>query len=982
MKTIGLKLYSVTLSVLLGSFTLAAPINTETQDLVIERLDKIISGMEQKDSSWLASNQRLADVYAERARNRFMQEIEANCKGCKGSDSDRRKALAIYDKIFPSIKIKDQGRVLFQRAYLYELAGENQKSIDLFQKILKTKKGHYSEDVIKKARISLADLQFQKGQYKESLKNYQEALSTATEQKGFILYRIAWCQFNTNQLAEAISGLEKLANQSQILRKETREGFIVDSGFRNDVLRDLATFYTRRPITNKEIDTYQKSIPAEDRKEMLLFFGSEASRVGQKQAAASIYRLYLDSKDLSKEEKLEARIQLAQLNHEKGQSEESLQDFALAAKDFNSASCSKDKDCAELRKQMKKYVTDLHRLKKSGPDESVLKAYDIYIQTFPEDVEMAILGAQVADGLGQQQKASSLYLMAARSSSDKKLQESALLGGISSAEKSKNLQSQSVAYKNYLQVFPKGSKSYEVRYQLAQIELERKQWTEASQQFKSLALDESGPFDLRKKSADLSLDALTHVQADEKIEQLAFEYSEIFKQDRAEFLRIYRQALNAQIIKVTNNTKATESEFKKILKKSEAADLSLASDREKILYYKNNAVLAEKIQSQASLQKAYDGLLSVVTLSATDREQTLAAYVGLYEKALDFKSAYWTALKMKFSKLSRAEKEIKLGTLADLAGLSAERHYRTALSAGLKGPVALSLRQRLVFLSSRPVRELQKQLPELSKSPALFGETILLVYVKNQSSQELKKIMSSKLARNLEAVRFINKQFFYPQQEAFDLKVTNHRLDTQSDRAFQKSIQKRIKYLKQADVSMNTAIQIKDYTAQIMALSTIENENRRFSEELMSSPVPAGLTAVEKSRYLGLLKQQSAPFVKKSELAKVKKEQLFSLRNTWQSLASDLQKSRAEIQPYLSREVRILARLATQSGMKSELEKALKSSQLSEGDLKDARDSVRSNPNDIEEIEKLKILETKVGHPLMASYLEQRLDRIHKGKSL
>ncbi len=982
MKTLNWALNLIYVSTLFVGTARAEGVNTETQDLVADRLERIISTMDQKDSSWLPSQQRLADVYAERARNRFMQEIEANCKDCKGSSVDRKKALAIYDKIFTKTQIKDQGRILFQMAHLHELAGENEKSIALFEKILKSKKGIYSHEVIEKSRLSLADLQYQKGDYKKALKNYQESLKTAQEQKGFVTYRIAWCQFNTDQLSLAISNLEQLAAHPELLTKETKEGFIADAGFRNDVLRDLATFYTRRAVTSKEISNFQSWIPAEDKKEMLLYFANETNRVGQKQASSEIYKQYLQSKDLNKEEKLDARVQLAQINYDKGQADESLEDFAVAAKEYKDTSCSKNEKCEELRKQMKKYVTELHRLKKSKPDQSVLKGYDIYSKTFPDDTEMSILGAQVADGLGQQQKASSLYFAAAVSAKDEKLKETALLGEISSAEKSENLQTQEVAYKHYLQLMPNGSKAFEVRYQLAHLSLSRKQFANAADQFRTLALDKTGSADLRKKSADLSLDALAQIHSDEQIEKLAFEYSSVFAKDQKEYLKIYRRALNAQIVKITNNEKSSKSDLKSALSKSESTVLTGATDQEKILHFKNNSVLAEKIQENKSLQAAYDGLLSVPSLSATEKEQTLAAYVGLYEKNLDFKSAYYTALKMKFSKLSRSEKEMKLGTLADLAGLSAERHYRAALSAGLKGSTAISLRQRLVFLSSNPVHELKKQESELAKSPSVLAETILLLFGKNKSSRGLEKAMENKAVKNLQAIRFIKKQFYYPQQENFDLKISSHKLETKSDRAFQKSIQKRLKYLKEADISLDTALKIKDYTAQVMALSTVEKENARFAEELMSSPLPAGLTEKEKAKYISLLKQQASPFVKKSNLAKFKKEQLCNANSQWISIANDLQKSRAEIQPYMAREARILSDLTTNSSMKSELQKALKNSQASEGDLKEARESVRSNPNDIQEIEKLKKLETKVGHPLMASYLEQRLGRIQNGKAL
>jgi hypothetical protein len=74
-------------------------------------------------------------------------------------------------------------------------------------------------------------------------------------------------------------------------------------------------------------------------------------------------------------------------------------------------------------------------------------------------------------------------------------------------------------------------------------------------------------------------------------------------------------------------------------------------------------------------------------------------------------------------------------------------------------------------------------------------------------------------------------------------------------------------------------------------------------------------------------------------------------------------------------EIRLLTMIAP-DGIRSRLEDALKESVPSRSELLAARESVRQNPVDAREIEKLKILETKIGHPLMSSYLEGRLERI------
>ena len=126
--------------ILAASAAMAEKMNSETQNMVIERLEQIISEMKPQDSSLNPSRLRLADLLAERARLRFMNEIEQNCKGCAGSTKDREKALSLYKVILPKFQPQVQGVILFQMAHLYDIAGLQQKAVELYLGILKTPK--------------------------------------------------------------------------------------------------------------------------------------------------------------------------------------------------------------------------------------------------------------------------------------------------------------------------------------------------------------------------------------------------------------------------------------------------------------------------------------------------------------------------------------------------------------------------------------------------------------------------------------------------------------------------------------------------------------------------------------------------------------------------------------------------------------------------------------------------------------------------
>ncbi len=974
-------------SALLAPAVRAASIDMDEETQLIDRLERILSQMEHKDSSWAPSNLRLADLLAERARLRFMKEIETNCPDCTGSAVDRKKALSLYETILPISAPETKGVIYFQMGHLHQLAGNDKRALSLYRQILNDKSDKFSSDIRSRAQTSLADLLFEKGQYKEAFADYKVALqSPETQNKGLIHYRMAWSEFNVNHLKSGIEILENLAGSPQLLRKQTDKGSVPDVGLQSDVLRDLATFYSRQSLTEKEIKKFQSLVHPEQMKEMLLYFAGEANRLGQKKAAAEIYQTYLNLKDLTKEERLDAMILLTQTNYDKGQSAESLQTFAIAAKSFQKTNCAEDAKCLELQKQMKHYVTELHRSNKIHPDENILKAYQIYSQTFPGDTTMTNRGGAVADQLRKPEVAVALYHQAADQAKDEKLRDQALLSEISSAESSeanlKNADLREKAYKHYLLLEPKGSQSFQVRYQLAQLSYERKNLAQAAADFRILAQDNSGPADLRKKSADLALDCLAIEKKDAEIESWSLEFAQIFPSHKTEFEKISRKALINQVAQVTNEEKSSQSDLSHSLTRLQQTHLETATEAEKLIVYQNMLLLSEKVENEKALILAVSSLIRMSSLGTDEKEKTLARAVGFFERKLDFKSAYSYALKMKFKGMKTADRELRLGTLADLASMNPERHYKAALKAGLPRPSEASIRERLVLLSSHPAQELHKHLAALTRDPEVLSEVLLLVYAQQKSLNGLTSIVSNKAYQNLKAVKFIRSQSTLAKTTQFAKKIAAHHMSFKSDRSVQKSIKERLHLLSVADSTLAEANHSRDLSSQIVALNILKRENERMASDLLSLPVPKGLSMVEAKKYQMLLTQQTRPYQIKAQAAAGKLQSLWGNEHYFADLSRDYDRSRTEIQSLLKYQMEVLADLAPSSEIKTRLSQSLHEATPSNHELISAREELRSHPNSLQQIEKLKNLETKIGHPLMPTYLQGRLTQIHKGKVL
>jgi hypothetical protein len=961
----------------------AEKMNSDTQDLVVGKMERVLKAMDSKDPSWVPTQQRLADTLAERARTRFMQEVEANCDGCKGSKADRQKAIEIYENLLAKIELNEHGPILFQLGHLYEMAGQNDKSIELFESIVKdAKKKSISADIVSRSHAELGDLLFQKGKFKEAKAHYVIALKDKKLQnRALATYNMAWSDFNDDKLASAISTMEGLLSKPEQITRDTETGASYDPVFHADIVRDLGTFYARRNISVKEIARYEVLSPKEKRKELLLNFAQEADRVGQKQAAADILSRYMDQEGLTDAETLEAFVRLAKINYDRGQTGKSTQDFAKAAKSFKNT-CKDASKCEELKMTMKTYVTELHRSKKLKPDQDLLNSYVIYSNTFPEDTEMTTRGAQVAMEMGKPAIAAQLYrAISDNSDLSEKERQNALLNEVAAGEKSNDATIQKAAYVNFLKKGKDEGKSFEVRYQMAYLSYQQKQLKEAAVAFNDLATDKKGTPDLRKKSADLALDSLAQMQNDEQIQELAANYAVVFPAHKAEYESTSRKALMNQAASLANNPNSSKSDMRTVLKRITNTNLSSAKSEEKVLFYTNESILAQKLGEEEIYIQALNKLIAS-DITASRKETLLEQLTGYYEKKLDFANAYKTALRLKMPKVSEKDREFRLGTLADLANLNPQRHYRAALKLGLKGGRADIMRTRLVLLSSSPASELKTQSAELRRNPSLLNETALLVYARNGMSSNLKSVLEMKEIRNRSAAQFIQKQPFYNKASGFKGQIAAHMISTKSDRQMQRDITERMKLLGKADSLLAEANRTRDITAQLMALEIVAMENNRMVRDLVNLPMPKGLTPPEQAQYVGILKSKSKPYLMKAKFAEQREQELLNSSPALAQIAQDYRTARPEIQNILKREMTLITQLQASGKMKSAVSDALNSSQANTSDLASARKSVAAEPNNAGEIVKLKTLETKMGHPLMASYLEGRLNQLQRGKSL
>ncbi len=98
-----------TISVLVVALSLSAAhavkMDETTHDQVISRLEMGLDSLEKGEPARTNVMIRLADLYADRARLKAMNEVAAGClEKCPGSKADRNRSIALYKEALPIVE--------------------------------------------------------------------------------------------------------------------------------------------------------------------------------------------------------------------------------------------------------------------------------------------------------------------------------------------------------------------------------------------------------------------------------------------------------------------------------------------------------------------------------------------------------------------------------------------------------------------------------------------------------------------------------------------------------------------------------------------------------------------------------------------------------------------------------------------------------------------------------------------------------------
>jgi hypothetical protein len=953
----------------------SAQMDDASRSLLIEKLANVQRGLAAKDPSKVAVTLRLADLLSERARVESMKEIENGCTVCNAGEKDRKQALRLYTEVIDNAPEGAKAKVMIQLGHLWQMNGDEAKASGYYQRVLNLKT---APELNSEAHLALAEIAFKRHDFAVAKNHYQAVLENpSANSRGLAAYRIAWSSFNLGQLETALSQLETVLKTPALLTRSGVKQAQVDAQFQEEVSRDYATFLSKAKISKADVEKLYKLSPEAYRVQNVQALALDAERLGKKAEALVVWQ-YVFGYLAKPEDRLSSHVAQAQLQFDLGNRSESLNQYELAMALMTDAkACPEGKQCEEVRRRARQFVVSWNQTEKKTPSKDLLKAYAGYTAKFPNDLDMQIYAGQVAQSLSDWTSAFNFLEAAKPQIKDAKKLETVLLTQIEIAESSKDEAMMVKAYNNYLANSANKSKAFSVRYQLAHLVYDRGNHQQASVDMHQLAMDKTGDLKTRRQAADLSLDSLVILKDDATLQTWATEYAKNFKEGGAEYSQIAQKTvLTKAAEKAGQNQEEAYSELLKFV----PAD---ASAEDRIKYYKNKMILAEKLHKFPEAQKAAEELLKQPGLSAEDQELAWGKRAKISELVLDFPGAI--AATEKLQKTFNPEtKALKLALFSELAGNNSTPFYMQYLKLTKDQDSQKTVALELVRKSKTPEKELDALRPYLANSAPLVAELYTEAFVRNKNPQTLHKVLKDDKLKNTEPAKLLTRLEFLKSFAPIKAKLAAHNLDTSTDRKLAASIKARAKLLNEVEAKTKAAIASGDWTSQLVTIDTYAKETERFYQGLISAPLPQGLTGEEEAQYLNLLSTQAQPYQIKASEAKQKVEQFWKDANWFQSIqASWKQKA---LRPLISQEVAALKEIAP-ADKSSQLETLTERSEAgilaavkpSLAEVQGARRSVFNDPLNVAHLERLLSLEKRSENAPMVQYLQTRIETLNKG---
>ena len=996
MKFLGLLKFLI-FAVALLAFHLTLGSNEATTQYLIAKFEKIYLQISSSDPARIPVTLRLADLLAEKARLLSMEELNQGCVDCRAGEADRTKAIEFYKEVLVNLNSQQRPRVLAQLGHLLELNQNSDEAREIYNKIIVEENG---PELVAEAQLSLAEMEFKKYRFQEAYDLYQKVLDEPnSKRKALAAYRQAWCLFNLGRAAEATAKLEKILKTPSLLSKEDTEK-VIDTHYHEEVAKDFATFAAKKGVELKDLDKVYQLSPPSVKLLHLSYLANELERLGQKSNAIAAFEFVLN-KEIKPQERLHHHLQLAQLYKNQNDITKSLENFSKALSLQQSTNCA-DETCSEVFTRLRKYVIDWHALEKEQPTPALLSAYDNYIKYFPNEMDMALWQVEAfkqlkawPQALKSMQRMQAVYKAGHQVKGKNNAQdfpdfENLLLMQVEIGEMSQEDLLKREAYNNYLVHSQKKTQNLAIQYQLAHLKYKNKEYLEAAEQFREIV--NSLPIQDKKiqlQAADLALDSLVILKQESLLESWASEFAKVMPEKEQEYLAIARKALINQASFLAKQSSSLPQAWETL----QRANVNNATTEDKVLYFKNRLILAEKLKFYAEARLAVQELLNLKSLSPEDRQWALSRQVWLSELALDFTTALKATKKINLKPYVPEAKDLKLALFSELSGQDAAPFYKSYLKQTRDKEQQAAIALKIAEASSEPLKTLESLKKYFDLNPELYANKIIewlsLSLGPEQAfpSYWIKQFEKDKQLSKTKAYLFVWQHNFTLENKELISKLATHQFDLRNEKQMNYTLKQRLQLLEKLEGQAAMAIDKGAWFPQVYALHHLAKESQRFYTELLSLPMPEGLNDEQQMQYMQLLSQQAAPYKLKAEDVRAKEKNFWSAPNLVESLKQKYVKASEPLRPMLRMEIEMAAELAPDSLRSSLVEVASHSSPAPRlptlAELEQAREMVRKDPLNESSLDLLIDLERRAENMKMVSYLTGRRQQLQdlKGAS-
>jgi hypothetical protein len=955
-----------------------AQASDEINDSLIDKLEVVYKNLAPSDPQRVVISLRLADLISEKARK--IGQLEFDKMGAFGKESEalREKALKIYNSVLPNLEGSQKSRVLLQMGYLSELLQDANQAQKYFSEVAAVT----SDQKVKgEAFLALAENFYRLRQYTQAIEAYQKSLGLPIERKGYAQFRLAWSYYNLGDVTRAVNEIMALLENPERLKPvQSASNSDLDIDFLNEVARDAATFLARRgKLTKAEIEKFHLLIKKGNSDEHLQHLGFEAQRLGQMQDVILIWS-YFYSNQNNPILRSQAQSYLAEGYMATNQKSLVLPALKASLEEWGGVpgGCL-DSVCAEIRKKNRTLIINWHKSEKLKPSAELLSCYQAFYSVHQEDFEMGEWMASLMGETGDLESSQKTYFALALSQKDSEARERLLLLALETAERSSNQELKQEARSKYLQYSLAKKQQWAVTYQYNKHFYDIKNFSEAQARLKAFALNSLPPQDLRLQSAHLYLDVLAEQQLDDMVVQAANEFSNLFAQNKMEFAKIQNKAVLNYVKKLGLDHASVALKVLEQNVQFEAFDPS-----DKVIYFKNKIVLYTKLKKLPEARQAIDQMFKLEKLEGSDLAWAKTQRLNLAEAAFDFDEAY-LALKEVPSKT--ADYYLKLALFSEVTKKDDPHFYLVkAFELSKDNDIKKTLFFDILESSENPLTWIEKNLSWLqSLDTDSVGRAFVIAYKLKKDSSCIKKGLAVTAKSNSAWANLIWRYQFLSDLGRELEGLQKMSVASSSDKALQKSIKDRVATLNRVEQKAQVAVEKKDWSSQLIVLSTLATENKRFYDELMSLPIPEGFSDDESNQYMAILTARANPFLQKSTLLEEKTKALWSVAGWDQDYIETVQR-RPETSELLKLELTLLERLAVDEAIKSKVSqvtKVMNSVSLSKVKSAEAfelnekltqlRSEVKASPSDYQKQVQLAQYERLAGNTRLADYLEARL---------